>query len=132
MDRVACGSASMMERPERTARGYRLFRYRDRGKVYNERSGRVLNRTHYLSNATTLVALRRLRCRPTMHNLAEKSLQHTTVFSLDPVWNWETKLAPVLSCKLCRPQHGKGGIEVGISTLTRRVQRVGGPLAYCC
>ncbi len=43
MDCVACGSAAVTERPERTARGYRRFRCRDCGKQYNERSGGSLN-----------------------------------------------------------------------------------------
>jgi len=42
MDCVACGSAAVTERPERTARGYRRFRCRDCGKQFNERSTGVL------------------------------------------------------------------------------------------
>ena len=45
MDCVACVSAAVTERPERTARGYRRFRCRDCGKQYNERSGSLLNHT---------------------------------------------------------------------------------------
>ena len=47
MDCVACGSAAVTERSERTAQGYRRFRCRECGKQYNERSGGVLNYTHY-------------------------------------------------------------------------------------
>ena len=47
MDCVACGSAAVTERPERTAQGYRRFRCRDCGKQYNERSGGLLNHTQY-------------------------------------------------------------------------------------
>jgi hypothetical protein len=46
MDCVACGSAAVTERSERTAQGYRRFRCRECGKQYNERSGGVLNHTH--------------------------------------------------------------------------------------
>ncbi|SDB17613.1 hypothetical protein SAMN02927895_00640 [Belnapia rosea] len=46
MDCLACGSAAVTERPERTARGYR----RDCGKGYNKRSGEVLNHTQYSSD----------------------------------------------------------------------------------
>ncbi len=63
MDCVACGSAAVTERPERTARGYRRFRCRECGKQYNERSGGVLNRTHYPSDVIALVVLWRLRYR---------------------------------------------------------------------
>ena len=61
VDCVACGSAAVTERPERTARGYRRFRCRDCGKQYNERSGTVLNHAHYPSDVIALVVLWRLR-----------------------------------------------------------------------
>jgi putative transposase len=60
MDCVACGSAAVTERPERTARGYRRFRCRECGKQYNERSGGLLNHTHYPSDVIALVVLWRL------------------------------------------------------------------------
>ena len=47
MDCLACGSAAVTERPERTARGYRRFRCRECGKQYNERSGSLLNHMQY-------------------------------------------------------------------------------------
>ena len=43
MDCVACGSAAVTGRSDRTARGYRRFRCRECGKQYNERSGGLLN-----------------------------------------------------------------------------------------
>jgi hypothetical protein len=52
MDCVACGSAAVTERPERTARGYRRFRCRECGKQYNERSGGLLNHTQYPSETS--------------------------------------------------------------------------------
>ena len=54
MDCVACGSAAVTERPERTAQGYRRFRCRDCGKQYNERSGTVLNHAQYPSDVAVL------------------------------------------------------------------------------
>ena len=45
MDCVYCGSASVTERPEVTARGYRRFRCRGCRRQFNERSGGLLNRT---------------------------------------------------------------------------------------
>ena len=61
MDCVACGSAAVRERPERTARGYRRFRCRDCGKLFNERSGGLLNRTQYPSDVIALVVLGTVR-----------------------------------------------------------------------
>ena len=63
MDGVACGSAAVTERPERTARGYRRFRCRECGKQHNERSGGLLNHTQYFSDVIALVVLGRLRYR---------------------------------------------------------------------
>jgi putative transposase len=60
MDCVACGSAAVTERPERTAQGYRRFRCRDCGKQYNERSGSLLNHTQYPSDVIALVVLGRV------------------------------------------------------------------------
>ncbi len=57
------GSAAVTERPERTAQGYRRFRYRSCGKQFNERSAGVLNRTQYPSDVIALVVLWRLRHR---------------------------------------------------------------------
>ena len=61
MDCVVCGSVAVTERPERTARGYRRFRCRECGKQYNERSGGLLNHTHYPSDVIALVVLWRLQ-----------------------------------------------------------------------
>ncbi len=45
MECVCCGSAAVVERPERTAQGYRRFRCRECGERFNERSAGLLNRT---------------------------------------------------------------------------------------
>jgi hypothetical protein len=80
MDCVACGSAAVAERPERTAQGYRRFRCRDCGKQYNERSGSLLNHTQYPSDVIALVVLWRLRYRLTLRDLAEMFLVRGIVF----------------------------------------------------
>jgi putative transposase len=109
MDCVACGSAAVTERPEHTARGYRRFRCRDCGKQYNERSGGLLNHTHYPSDVIALVVLWHLRYRLTLRDLAEMFLQRGIVFSHEAVRVWEAKLAPVLADELRRHRHGRGG-----------------------
>src|SRR3954466_893740 len=81
MDCVACGSAAVTERPERTAQGYRRFRCRNCGKQYNERSGGLLNHTQYPSDVIALVLLWRLRYRLTLRDLAEMFLLRGIVFS---------------------------------------------------
>jgi putative transposase len=109
MDCVACGSAAVTERPERTARGYRRFRCRDCGKQFNERSATLLNHTHYPSDVMALVVLWRLRYRLTLRDLSEMFLQRGIVFSYEAVRDWEAKLAPMLAHELRQRRHGRGG-----------------------
>src|ERR671938_1732148 len=107
MDCLACGSAAVTERPERTARGYRRFRCRDCGKQYNERSGGRLNHTHYPSDVIALVVLWRLRYRLTLRDLPEMFLVRGMVFSHEAVRDWEAKLTPALAEDLRRRCRGK-------------------------
>src|SRR3712207_6270812 len=109
MDCVACGSAAVTERPERTAQGYRRFRCRDCGKQFNERSGTVLNHAQYPSDVIALVVLWRLRYRLPLRDLSEMFLQRGLVFSYEAVRDWEAKLAPALADDLRRRRHGRGG-----------------------
>ena len=57
MECVACGSAAVTERPERTARDYRRFCCRDCGKQFNDVSGGLLNRAQYPSDVIPLWCL---------------------------------------------------------------------------
>jgi len=109
MDCVACGSAEVTERPERTAQGYRRFRCRDCGKQYNERSGGVLNHAQYPSDVIALVVLWRLRYRLTLRDLAEMFLLRGIVFSYEAIREWEAKLAPLLADELRQRRRGRGG-----------------------
>ena len=99
---VACGSAAISERPERTAHGYRRFRCRDCGKQFNERSTGVLNRTQYPSDVIALVVLWRLRYKLSLRDLAEMFLIRGIVFSYEAVRDWEAKLTPALAENLRR------------------------------
>ena len=58
MDCVACGSAAVTARAERTARGYRRLHCRECGKQYNERSGTLLNHAQYPSDVIAVVVAR--------------------------------------------------------------------------
>jgi transposase-like protein len=109
MECVCCGSASLTERRDRTARGYRRFRCRDCGRQFNERSGGSLNRAQYPSDVIALVVLWRLRYRLTLRDLAEMFLQRGIAFSHEAVRGWEAKLAPVLAAELRRRRRGRGG-----------------------
>ena len=108
MDCVACGSAVVTERPERTAQGYRRFRCWTCGKQYNERSGTVLNHAQYPSDVIALVVLWRLRYRLTLRDLAEMFLLRGIVFSHEAVREWEAKLAPAWQGRCPRPTLARG------------------------
>src|ERR671921_271003 len=97
MDCVACGSAAVTERPERTAQGYRRFRCRICGKQSNERSGGRLNRTQYPSDVVALVVLWRLRYKLSLRDLPEMFLVRGLVFSHEAVREWEAKLTRALA-----------------------------------
>src|SRR4028119_369405 len=109
MDCVCCNSAAVTERPERPPQGYRRFRCRDCGRQFNERSGGLLNRTQYPSDAIALVVLWRLRHRLTLRDLSEMLLLRGIVFSHEAVRDWEAKLAPLLAGELRRRRPGRGG-----------------------
>src|ERR1700753_1925673 len=109
MQCVACGSAAISERPERTAHGYRRFRCRSCGKQFNERSAGVLNRAQYPSDVIALVVLWRLRYKLALRDLPEMFLIRGIVFSHEAVRDWEAKLSPALAEELRRRRRGKGG-----------------------
>ena len=106
---VACGSAALTERPERTAQGYRRFRCRACSKQFNERSGTVLNRAQYPSDVIALVVLWRLRYNLALRDLPEMFAQRGMVFSYEAVRDWEAKLTPALAEDLRRRRRGKAG-----------------------
>src|SRR4051812_11593987 len=106
---IACGSATVTARPERTAQGYRRFRCRACGRQFNERTGGLLNRTQYPSDATALVVLWRLRYKLSLRDLPEMFLVRGLVFSHEAVRAWEAKLTPALAEELRRRRRGKVG-----------------------
>jgi transposase-like protein len=118
------------ERLERTARGYRRFRCRGCGKQYNERSGGLLNHSHYPSDVIALVVLWRLRYRLTLRELAEMFLQRGVIFTYEAVREWEAKLAPVLADRLRRRRHGRGGARSGHWHVDETYLKVRGRWAY--
>src|SRR4051812_7220544 len=130
MDCVACSSAAVTERPDRTARGYRRFRCRDCGKQFNERSAGVLNHTQYPSDVIALVVLWRLRYRLTLRDLAEMFLIRGIIFSHEAVRDWEAKLAPVLADELRRRGRSKGGARGRRWHVDETYLKVGGRWAY--
>src|ERR1700746_2219920 len=104
-----CESASVKERPERTAQGYRRFRCLDCAKQFNERSAGLLTEHKYPSDVIALVVLWRLRYKLSLRDLAEMFLIRGFVFSYEAVRDWEAKLTPAWREELRRSRKGKVG-----------------------
>ena len=85
MECVDCGSAEVTERRDRTAQGYRRFRYHSCGRGFKKRSSGVLNRAQYPSDVIALVVMWRLRHRLTLRDHAEIFLLRSIVFSQEAV-----------------------------------------------
>src|SRR4028119_620576 len=90
---LGCGAAALTERPERTARGYRRFRCRGRGRQSNGRSDGLLNRAQYPFDVVALVVLWRLRNRLTLRDLSEMFLVRGIVFSHEAGRGWGAERA---------------------------------------
>jgi len=106
---IECASEAVIERPERTAQGYKRFRCRTCGKQFNERSETLLNRTQYPSDVIALVVLWRLRYKLSLRDLPEMFAIRGIVFSHEAVREWEAKLTPVLAEDLRWRRRGKVG-----------------------
>src|SRR5215831_13925809 len=104
-----CQSASTIERPELTTRGYRRFRCRACERGFNERTGSVFNRIQYPPEVVCLVVLWRVRYKLSLRDLAEMFLERGVVFTHEAVREWETKLAPILSETLRKHRRGRVG-----------------------
>ena len=117
-----CRSATVMERPERTAQGYRRFRCQDCTKQFNERSSGSLDRTQYPSDVIALVVLWRLRYKLSLRDLVEMFLIRGIVFSYEAVRDWEAKLTPALAEDLRRSRKGKVGRSWYLDETYIRVQ----------
>jgi transposase-like protein len=106
---IACDAAEVSERPERTGQGYRRFRCRARGRRFNERGGRILNRAQYPSDVIALVVFWRLRYKLSLRDLPEMFLIRGIEFSYEAVRDWEAKLTRSLIDGLRRRRKGRIG-----------------------
>lgn len=106
---VECGSASVTERPERTAHGYRRFCCRQCGKQFNERSGTLLDPVQYPSDMVALVILWRLRYKLSLRDLPEMFLVRGMVFSHEAIRAWEARFTPALAEDLRGRRRGRVG-----------------------
>ena len=84
MDCVGCSSGAVTERPNLTTQGYRRFRCRDCGKLFDERSDGVLNRASLPSDIIALVLFGRLRYRLILRGLSEIMLLRGSPPAMSP------------------------------------------------
>ena len=99
----------VLERRERTTRGYQRFRCRACGKRFNERSGGILNCAQYPSDVIAFVIFWRLRYKLSLRDLPEMFLIRGIEFSYKAVRDWEAKLTPTLIDNLRRRRKGRIG-----------------------
>jgi putative transposase len=76
---------------------------------FNERSGGILNRAQYPSDAIALVIFWRLRYKLSLRDLPEMFLIRGIEFSYEAVRDWEAKLTPTLIDNLRRRRKGRIG-----------------------
>ncbi|EWY35938.1 hypothetical protein N825_32070 [Skermanella stibiiresistens SB22] len=105
-----CCSAKTMERSDRTAHGYRLFRCRGCGRRFNERTGSVLNRLQPPTDVVFPIVLWRLRMKLSLRDLAEILLLCGLVFSHEAIRDWEARLAPLLCASAAGARPAAAGI----------------------
>ena len=85
---VCRGLDAVAERPEVTARGYRLSRCPVCGRQFNERSRGVLNRTCLPSDIIAFLVFCRLRYRLTLRDLSEILALRGVEVSHEAVATW--------------------------------------------
>jgi putative transposase len=99
-------STATVERPDRTALGYRRFRCRACKRGFNERTGTPYNRLQYPTDMVCLVVLWRFRYQLSLRDMAEMFLQRNLIFTHEAVRDWEATLAPWLIEALRKKRHG--------------------------
>jgi putative transposase len=104
-----CESADTRERRERTALGYRRFRWRTCQRKVNERTGTSFNPLQYPTAVVCLVVLWRVRYKLSLRALPEMFRERGRLFTHEAVREWEAQLAPVLSETLRKQRRGRIG-----------------------
>src|ERR1700745_4106749 len=104
-----CESTDTTERRERTALGYRRFRYQTCKQEFNERTGTSFNHLQYPTDVVCLVVLWRVRYKLSLRDLAEMFLERGVVFTHEAVRGGERQLSPLLSETLRKHRRGRIG-----------------------
>jgi transposase-like protein len=106
-----CAATITQEQAQRTALGYRTFRWPSCRRRFNERTGTLYNDLTFPTDLVFLGVLWRLRDKLSPRNLAEMFLERGIVFSHETVRHREAQIAPLLRERLRSKRHGKAGVS---------------------
>ena len=109
MNCLHCASSSTTLLSRRTSLGYKVFRCRQCHRVFNERTGTVLNHLQFPTDIVLLVVLWRLRYKLSLRDLAEMFLVRGFEFTHETVREWEERFAPLITQQLRSRRRGKAG-----------------------
>jgi transposase-like protein len=104
-----CSSFATAQLTRRTSLGYKVFRCRECGRKFNERTGTVFNHLQFPTDIVLLVVLWRLRYKLSLRDLAEIFLVRGFEFTHEALRDWERRFAPLIAQQLRARRKGKAG-----------------------
>ena len=93
--------------PKTTARRGQTFRCAAWWCACNQRTGTPCNFLEYLTVIVLVVVLWRLRCRLSLHDLADLFLKRGPVFTYEAIREWEQRCQPLFTERLRSQRRGK-------------------------
>jgi putative transposase len=95
-----CTSPATTQLARKTSLGYEIFRCRECGRVFNERTATPFNYLQFPTGIVLLVVLWRLRYKLSLRDLAEMLLVRGFEFMHETVRDWETRFATLITQQL--------------------------------
>lgn len=109
MDCRHCQSTETTKLQRKTALGYDVFRCRDCGCTFNERTGTPFNYLEVPTDIVFQVLLYRVRYKLSYRDVAELFLLRGFVFTHETVRDWEERFGPIFADELRAKRKGKIG-----------------------
>jgi putative transposase len=104
-----CTSHATTQLARKTSLGYEIFRCRECGRVFNERTATPFNHLQFPTDIVLLVVLWKLRYKLSLRDLAEMFLVRGFEFTHEAVRDWEARFAPLITEQLRSRRRGKAG-----------------------
>src|SRR3954462_12733130 len=104
-----CSSSTATLLSRKTSLGYKVFRCKERSRIFNERTGTEYNHLEFPTDIVMLVVLWRLRYKLSLRDLAEMFLVRGFEFTHEAVRDWEARFAPLITEQLRVRRNGKAG-----------------------